>query len=77
MATFEKREGKKRTTWRVRVRRSDGPWLTRSFPTRKDGEAWACRLSDTAWQEIYGYFMHEPTAPAYAATLMRAWADRQ
>jgi hypothetical protein len=35
--------------------------------------AWARRLADTSWQEIYAYFMHEPTAPAYAATLMRAW----
>ena len=24
------------------------------------------------WQEIYVYFMHEPTAPGYAQTLMRA-----
>jgi uncharacterized protein YecE (DUF72 family) len=35
--------------------------------------AWARRLADTSWREIYAYFMHEPTAPAYAATLMRAW----
>jgi len=34
--------------------------------------AWARRLSATSWQEIYAFFMHEPTAPAYAATLMRA-----
>ena len=29
------------------------------------------RLAATAWQQIYVYFMHEPTAPAYAQTLMR------
>jgi uncharacterized protein YecE (DUF72 family) len=36
-----------------------------------DLAAWARRLKATSWQEIYAYFMHEPTAPAYAATLMR------
>src|SRR5690606_2157378 len=42
MATFEKRVGKTgKTTWRVRVRRSSGPWLTRSFPRKADAEAWA------------------------------------
>jgi len=34
---------------------------------------WAQRLRATSWQAIYAYFMHEPTAPAYAATLMQAW----
>lgn len=32
---------------------------------------WAQRLSATAWDTIYVYFMHEPTAPAYAQALMR------
>jgi uncharacterized protein YecE (DUF72 family) len=32
---------------------------------------WAARLSQTAWGEIYAYFMHEPTAPAYAQSLMK------
>lgn len=32
---------------------------------------WAGRLADTPWAEIYVYFMHEPTAPAYAQTLMK------
>jgi uncharacterized protein YecE (DUF72 family) len=31
---------------------------------------WARRLEATGWSEIYVYFMHEPTAPAYARTLM-------
>ena len=30
------------------------------------------RLAATGWREIYVYFMHEPTAPAYAQALMRA-----
>ncbi len=37
---------------------------------------WAQRLEATAWDETYVYFMHEPTAPAYAATLMRSAASR-
>jgi uncharacterized protein YecE (DUF72 family) len=32
---------------------------------------WAAKLAATSWREIYVYFMHEPTAPAYAQTLMR------
>jgi uncharacterized protein YecE (DUF72 family) len=32
---------------------------------------WAERLEATNWKEIFVYFMHEPTAPAYAATLMK------
>ena len=36
-----------------------------------DLEQWASRLAATAWREIYVYFMHEPTAPAYAQALMR------
>ena len=31
--------------------------------------AWAERLAATAWREIHVYFMHEPTAPAYARAL--------
>ena len=36
-----------------------------------DLAAWAERLAATGWQAIYAYFMHEPTAPAYAQTLMQ------
>jgi uncharacterized protein YecE (DUF72 family) len=32
---------------------------------------WAARLASTAWQDIHVYFMHEPTAPTYAQTLLR------
>jgi uncharacterized protein YecE (DUF72 family) len=32
---------------------------------------WAQRLAGTGWHESFVYFMHEPTAPGYAATLMR------
>jgi uncharacterized protein YecE (DUF72 family) len=36
-----------------------------------DLQQWAAKLAATAWREIYVYFMHEPTAPAYAQALMR------
>ena len=36
-----------------------------------DLRQWAARLRGTGWKEIYVYFMHEPTAPAYAQALMR------
>ena len=36
-----------------------------------DLQQWAAKLEATTWREIYVYFMHEPTAPAYAQTLMR------
>jgi uncharacterized protein YecE (DUF72 family) len=36
-----------------------------------DLQQWAAKLKATTWREIYVYFMHEPTAPAYAQTLMR------
>jgi uncharacterized protein YecE (DUF72 family) len=32
---------------------------------------WARRIQATGWTEAFVYFMHEPTAPAYAATLMK------
>lgn len=32
---------------------------------------WAAKLAATSWSEVYVYFMHEPTAPAYAQTLMK------
>ena len=39
--------------------------------SQADLERWAKRLAETSWSKVYVYFMHEPTAPAYAATLMR------
>ena len=39
-----------------------------------DLKRWADRLAATAWHDIYIYFMHEPTAPPYAQTLMK-WAN--
>jgi uncharacterized protein YecE (DUF72 family) len=36
-----------------------------------DLQQWARKLAATAWSQTYVYFMHEPTAPAYAQTLMR------
>ena len=35
-----------------------------------DLAAWAGRLAATQWEETHVYFMHEPTAPAYAAALL-------
>jgi uncharacterized protein YecE (DUF72 family) len=35
-----------------------------------DLQAWAARLAATGWRQIHAYFMHEPTAPRYARTLM-------
>jgi uncharacterized protein YecE (DUF72 family) len=37
-----------------------------------DLREWAKRLAATGWGEIFVYFMHEPTAPAYARALMDA-----
>jgi uncharacterized protein YecE (DUF72 family) len=39
-----------------------------------DLEQWARRLAASSWREVYVYFMHEPTAPAYAETLMKAFS---
>jgi uncharacterized protein YecE (DUF72 family) len=39
--------------------------------TDQDLKAWAKRLKGETWRTAYAYFMHEPTAPAYAAKLMR------
>jgi uncharacterized protein YecE (DUF72 family) len=38
--------------------------------TDADLKAWARRLRETKWRETFVYFMHEPTAPGYAAKLM-------
>ena len=42
--------------------------------SEQDLRAWAKKLAATGWAEIYVYFMHEPTAPGYAQSLMRAAA---
>ncbi len=39
--------------------------------SEEDLAQWARRLADTAWQDAHVYFMHEPTAPPYAETLLR------
>lgn len=36
-----------------------------------DLKRWAERIAATGWRETFAYFMHEPTAPAYAEALMR------
>ena len=38
--------------------------------SERDLAQWAQRLGKTGWSAIYVYFMHEPTAPAYAQMLM-------
>ncbi|HET9977400.1 MAG TPA: DUF72 domain-containing protein [Burkholderiaceae bacterium] len=38
--------------------------------TDADLAAWAGRFAATRWQEVHAYFMHEPTAPGYAAALL-------
>ena len=37
-----------------------------------DFAQWAERIAATAWTDVYAYFMHEPTAPAYAQALLQA-----
>lgn len=39
--------------------------------SESDLAQWAQRLAATAWQDVHVYFMHEPTAPPYAQTLLR------
>jgi uncharacterized protein YecE (DUF72 family) len=41
----------------------------------EDLDRWASRLLETRWTSIHVYFMHEPTAPAYARALMRYAAE--
>ena len=43
--------------------------------TDEDLARWAERIARTQWRETYAYFMHEPTAPAYARTLLDAWEN--
>ena len=51
------------------------PWgyVRLRLETYSDDELrqWAAKLAGTAWGAIYVYFMHEPTAPAYARQLMQ------
>ncbi len=39
-----------------------------------DLAAWVQRLAATQWTEIHAFFMHEPTAPGYAAALLQLHA---
>jgi uncharacterized protein YecE (DUF72 family) len=54
---------------------STAPWgyvrLRLETYSDRDLQQWAARLAATAWTGIYVYFMHEPTAPAYAQKLMQ------
>lgn len=40
--------------------------------TEDDLRKWAATIAATSWKETFVYFMHEPTAPAYARALMDA-----
>ncbi len=44
--------------------------LRRETYTRADLARWLARCRETRWKTLYAYFMHEPTAPGYALTLM-------
>lgn len=35
---------------------------------------WAAQIQATRWDDVHAYFMHEPTAPAYAQALLRTAA---
>ncbi|HYJ96412.1 MAG TPA: DUF72 domain-containing protein, partial [Burkholderiaceae bacterium] len=56
------------------------PWGYVRLRLEAYGEAdlagWAERLAGTQWQQVYCYFMHEPTAPGYASTLNRLAGGR-
>jgi uncharacterized protein YecE (DUF72 family) len=56
------------------------PWgyVRLRLETYSDDElrTWARRLEATSWRNIYVYFMHEPTAPAYAHALMQFGSSR-
>lgn len=43
--------------------------------TEADLADWGRRIAATRWSEAHLYFMHEPTAPGYAATLLRLAAE--
>ena len=41
-----------------------------------DLQRWAQRIAATSWSDCFVYFMHEPTAPGYAQTLLRHAASQ-
>lgn len=51
------------------------PWgyvrLRLEVYSEDDLKRWAERIAGSGWDEAHVYFMHEPTAPAYAQTLQR------
>lgn len=49
--------------------------LRRETYTRRDLARWLARCRATAWKSAHVYFMHEPTAPAYAQTLLELAND--
>src|SRR6202011_1744328 len=72
MATFEKRIGLSgKTTWRVRVRRRSGAWLTKSFAKKSTAEEWARNI-----EHKLDVGDHVPTSEARRALLRRRRARR-
>ena len=59
------------------VRTADWGYIRLRLESYSDDELqqWADGLAATEWREIYCYFMHEPTAPVYAQTLMRCFSS--
>lgn len=57
---------------------STAPWgylrLRLEQYSEADLAGWAKRIGESGWQQACVYFMHEPTAPEYAATLTRLYA---
>ena len=68
MPTFDKRIGRNgKVAWRVRVRRQNGPLLTKTFAKKSDGETWARSIESRldAGEQL-------PTAEARKRTLAEA-----
>jgi integrase len=61
MATFVKYEGKRGTSWMVRVRKN-GKSITETFPTKKLGQEWATKIEHEIIEQAH---FPERKAPTY------------
>ena len=66
----------RRRRWSRRRRGVMSGCASRTTPTTISKQ-WARKLEATSWREIFVYFMHEPTAPAYARKLMELRSQAQ
>jgi uncharacterized protein YecE (DUF72 family) len=59
------------------VETADWGYVRLRLETYSDADlaAWATKLQATRWSNTYVYFMHEPTAPAYALSLTALWSN--